>query len=181
MRELSLNVLDVVQNSLTAGANLIEIEVVESVSDATLLICIRDNGKGMDDEVLKQVVDPFYTSRTTRKVGLGIPLFKMASEQSGGSFSIESKPGTGTEVKALFKTDSIDFVPLGDICQTVEILINMNPKLDFVFTHRKNDREFCVDTRELREILGDVPLNDIDVIMWIRSHLKEQTMFINGG
>lgn len=181
MRELSLNVLDVVQNSISAGATLIEIEMKENKGENTLVICIKDNGKGMDDETVRQVIDPFYTSRKTRKVGLGIPFFKMASEQTGGRFEIYSEPLVGTKVCALFKTDSIDFTPVGDMCQTIEILVNLNPSLDFVYIHKIDKNQFCFDTRELREALLEVPLNDMDVIMWIRSHLEEQTRLINGG
>lgn len=181
MQELSLNVLDVAQNSIAAGARLIEIEMLENKAENTLSISINDDGKGMDEVAVKQVTDPFYTSRTTRKVGLGVPFFKMASEQTGGSFSISSALGKGTKVLATFKTDSIDFTPVGNMCQTVEILINLNPDLDFVYTHKIDENAFCVDTRQLRKVLGnDVALNDMDVVMWIRSYLEEQTRLING-
>ena len=106
MRELSLNILDVAQNSITAGASLITIEVNENTVDHTLLIGIYDNGKGMSEEQVRSVIDPFFTTRTTRKVGMGIPLFKMAAEQTGGKLEIKSELGVGTEVRAYFKTDS---------------------------------------------------------------------------
>ena len=109
MRELSLNILDIAQNSISAGAPLITIEVSENRTDQTLLIGIYDNGRGMSEEQVKSVIDPFFTTRTTRKVGMGIPLFKMAAEQTGGSFTLTSQVGVGTSVEAVFKTDSIDF------------------------------------------------------------------------
>ena len=167
MRELSLNILDIAQNSISAGASLIEIELAEDRTAGDLLIGIYDNGKGMSEEQTASITDPFFTTRTTRKVGMGIPLFKMAAEQTGGSFEIYSKLGEGTRVTTHFKTDSIDFTPLGDICSTVITLITMNTDRDFRFTYRVDGNEFALDTRELREILGDVPLDTPDVVVWM--------------
>ncbi len=175
MRELSLNVLDIAQNSISAGASLIEIELITDTSANDLLIGIYDNGCGMSEEQVASIIDPFFTTRTTRKVGMGIPLFKLAAEQTGGSLNIESRIGTGTRVTARFKTDSIDFTPIGDICSTVVTLITMNTDRDFRFYRRVDEREFTLDTRELKEILGDVPLNTPDVIMWLNDYCKEQT------
>lgn len=182
MRELSLNVMDVAQNSITANATLITITVIESDKDDYLDITIEDNGKGMTGEQVQNVIDPFFTTRTTRKVGLGIPLFKMAAEQTGGSFTIESTVGVGTKLTAHFVKSSVDMTPLGDINSTVKILIQCNPQLDFLFTHCTDCGEFTLDTRELREILGeDVPLDTPDVLMWIDGFLSEQTNIIYGG
>lgn len=175
MRELSLNILDVAQNSITAGASLITIEVAENTVDKTMLIGIYDNGKGMSDEQVKSVIDPFFTTRTTRKVGMGIPLFKMAAEQTGGGLEIESEKGVGTNVRASFKTDSVDFTPLGDIASTVQMLITMNTDRDFVYKHTVNEREFIADTREIKGILGDVPLDTYEVSQWILEFVKENT------
>ena len=126
MRELSLNVLDIAQNSVAANAALCEIEVIESTRNKELFIGIYDNGKGMTEEQVKSVKDPFFTTRTTRKVGMGIPLFKMAAEMTGGSFDIESEVGVGTKVKAIFKTDHLDFTPLGDMCSSIVLLITIS-------------------------------------------------------
>ena len=175
MRELSLNILDVAQNSITAGASLITIEVTENTVDKTMLIGIYDNGKGMSDEQVKSVIDPFFTTRTTRKVGMGIPLFKMAAEQTGGGLEIESEIGVGTNVRASFKTDSVDFTPLGDIASTVQMLITMNTDRDFVYKHTVNEKEFIADTREIKGILGDVPLDTYEVSQWILEFIKENT------
>ena len=123
MRELSLNVLDIAQNSIKANASLIEIELSESTEKKELLIGIYDNGKGMTPEQVQSVTDPFFTTRTTRKVGLGIPFFKMAAEMTEGSFEIESEVGVGTRVSAVFRTDHLDFTPVGDMCSTIVILI----------------------------------------------------------
>jgi len=175
MRELSLNILDIAQNSISAGAPLITIEVSENTTDHTLLIGIYDNGKGMSDDQVKSVIDPFFTTRTTRKVGMGIPLFKMAAEQTGGSLEIKSELGVGTEVKALFKTNSVDFTPLGDVASTIQMLITMNTDRDFVYKHSVDGKEFICDTRELKAILGDVPLDTYEVSQWLIEFIKENT------
>ena len=173
MRELSLNILDVAQNSITAGASLITIEVNENTVDHTLLIGIYDNGKGMSEEQVRSVIDPFFTTRTTRKVGMGIPLFKMAAEQTGGKLEIKSELGVGTEVRAYFKTDSVDFTPLGDVASTVQMLITMNTDRDFLYKHSVDGKEFVADTREIKGILGDVPLATYEVSQWLIEFIKE--------
>ena len=182
MRELSLNVMDIAQNSVTANASLITITVNESDKDDFLDIFIEDNGKGMTKEQVQSVIDPFFTTRKTRKVGLGIPLFKMAAEQTGGYLTIESEVGIGTKVHAHFVKSSVDMTPLGDINSTVKILIQCNPCLDFVFNHSTDNGEFTLDTRQLREVLGeDVPLSTPDVLEWIGGFLEEQSDIIYGG
>lgn len=181
MRELSLNVLDVAQNSISANASLIEIEVLENTAEHTLLIGIYDNGKGMTKQQTANVQDPFFTTRTTRKVGMGIPLFKLAAEQTGGSLEITSQVGVGTKVKALFKTDSIDFTPLGDINATVIMLITMNTDRDFIYRFGIDENEFILSTAQLKEMLGGVPLSEPSVAAWIKEYLQEQTEFIRGG
>ena len=175
MRELSLNILDIAQNSITANASLITIEVLENTLEQTLLIGIYDNGKGMSEEQVKSVIDPFFTTRTTRKVGMGIPLFKMAAEQTGGNLEIESELGVGTQIRAIFKTNSVDFTPLGDVASTIQMLITMNTDRDFVYKHKVNEKEFVCDTRELKAILGDVPLDTYEVSQWILEFIKENT------
>ena len=175
MRELSLNILDIAQNSISAGAPLITIEVSENTTDYTLLIGIYDNGKGMSEEQVKSVIDPFFTTRTTRKVGMGIPLFKMAAEQTGGSLEIKSELGVGTEVRAYFKTDSVDFTPLGDVASTIQMLITMNTDRDFVYKYIVNEKEFVCDTREIKTILGDVPLDTYEVSQWLKDFITENT------
>lgn len=178
MKELSLNILDITENSLKAGATLTEISLIQEGN--TLTLSITDNGSGMPEEIVRGVTDPFYTTRTTRKVGLGLPLLKLAAEQTGGSISIESRhidthpDDHGTCVTALFYTDHIDFTPLGDIVATLTTLIQGHPDSDFLFCHKTHDRTVELDTRELREILEDVPLNSYEVIKWIEGNLLEQ-------
>lgn len=179
MRELSLNVMDVVQNSISAKAGLIEIS--QKQSGESLVIGILDNGCGMTEEQVESVINPFFTTRTTRSVGLGIPLFKMASEQTGGSFEIKSEKGKGTSVLARFVTSHIDMTPVGDMNETILLLIIGNPDIDFVYTHELNGKSYTLDTRELREVLGeDVPLSSPDVAEWIRENLKESEAELNG-
>ena len=175
MRELSLNILDIAQNSISAGASLITIEVNENTAEKTLLIDIYDNGCGMSEDQVQSVIDPFFTTRTTRKVGMGIPLFKMAAEQTGGNLEIKSELGAGTEIRATFKTDSVDFTPLGDVASTIQMLITMNIDRDFVYNLKVNEKEFVCDTRELKAILGDVPLDTYEVSQWILEFIKENT------
>ncbi len=175
MKELSLNVLDIAQNSISANADLIEIELVESTEKNELFIGISDNGKGMTRQQLEAVRDPFFTTRTTRKVGMGIPLFKMAAEMTGGCLEIESEVGKGTRVKAFFKTDHLDFVPVGDMTSTVLTLITMNQDIDFVYRRTLNEKAFTLDTRSLKEILGDVSLSEPSISAWIRDYISENT------
>lgn len=181
MRELSLNVLDIAQNSISAAASLIEIEVLENTAKKELVIGIYDNGRGMTPEQVQNVQDPFFTTRTTRKVGMGIPLFKLAAEQTGGSLEITSELGVGTRVRTVFKTDSIDFTPLGDMDSTIVMLITMNTDRDFTYRFGIDENEFILSTSELKEILGDVPLSEPSVSQWIKDYLAEQTQIIRGG
>lgn len=181
MRELSLNVLDIAQNSISAEASLIEIEVLENTEKKELVIGIYDNGRGMTPEQVQNVQDPFFTTRTTRKVGMGIPLFKLAAEQTGGSLEITSEVGIGTRVRTLFRTDSIDFTPLGDMDSTIIMLITMNTDRDFIYRFGIDEKEFTLSTAELKGILGDVPLSEPSVVQWIKEYLSEQTQNIRGG
>ena len=146
----------------------------ENTKDNTLLIGIYDNGCGMSEEQVKNVIDPFYTTRTTRKVGMGIPLFKMSCEQTGGKFTIESEKGVGTKINALYKTDSIDFTPLGDIASTIVTIVSMNNDKEFLFRRILDDKEFVFSTEEIKKILGGVPLSEPSVMTWVEEYLNEQ-------
>lgn len=175
MRELSLNILDIAQNSIAAGASLTEILVREDTVKKELLIGIYDNGKGMTAEQVRKVQDPFFTTRTTRKVGMGIPLFKMAAEQTGGEFTITSQVGVGTRVEALFKTDSIDFTPLGDIASTISTIVCMNEDKDFIYTRKVDDEEFKFSSADIKTVLEGVPLSEPSVMNWVEGYISEQT------
>ena len=181
MRELALNVMDVAQNSISAGASLITLTVAEDSAADRLSITLEDNGCGMTEEQVRSVVDPFYTTRTTRKVGMGIPLFKMAAEQTGGSLYIFSKVGLGTNVQAVFNTDHVDFTPLGDINATIVTLVTMNTDRDFLFRRKRDEREFVLDTAEVKSVLAGVPLNEPAVVQWIKGYLEENTKDLYGG
>lgn len=179
MKELSLNILDIAENSVKAKASLTQIKIEEEGDLLTLTI--TDNGSGMTEEVLKTVTDPFYTTRTTRKVGMGLPLLKLEAELTGGSLSVSSKHISdypdehGTVVTATFYKNHIDCTPLGDVVASITTLIQGHPDTDFLFIHKMAEREVALDTRELREVLGeDVPLNTYDVIKWIEDYLNEQ-------
>lgn len=171
MKDISLHILDIAENSLAAGASLVEISVAEA--DGQLTVTISDNGRGIPPDMLGTVTDPFTTTRTTRCVGLGLPFWKMAAEQAGGAFSIESVPGQGTAVTASFLSGHIDTPPLGEMPDTLVTLVQGNPGVDFLYTHRTDAAAFALDTRELRETLEDVPLNSPDVLMWIGEFIRE--------
>lgn len=178
MKELSLNILDIAENSVKAGAELTKITVDESEDE--LILTVSDNGCGMTEEVLKSVTDPFYTTRTTRRVGMGIPLLKLEAEMTGGRLEIKSRserefPDThGTEITAFFNKKHIDFTPLGDVASSIVTLIQGHPDTDFLFRHRSKNKTVSLDTRELRAVLEDVPLNSYEVINWIKEYLNEQ-------
>ncbi|MEG1801082.1 MAG: ATP-binding protein [Oscillospiraceae bacterium] len=177
MQELSLNILDIAQNSITAQATIIEI-TVEVKENRFLIITIKDNGKGMSQEMVENVTNPFFTSRTTRKVGLGVPFFKQAAEDTKGSFSISSTLGKGTITTACFDTAHIDFIPLGAVWDTVAALIQMNENVDFVYSVIKDGEQFVCDTRELKVIMEGQPLTDLAVVQFIKEYIKENQMEI---
>ena len=181
MQEISLHVLDIVQNSITAGASLIEIIVDENKTDDFLDITITDNGCGMDEEKVKKVLDPFYTTRSTRRVGLGIPMYREAALSTGGDFKIESVLGVGTKVFARFGYSHIDRQPLGDMGGAVVVLITCNPQLDFIYTHKYEDKIFVVDTKEIKKILDGVSVSDIQVSAWLKEYVNEGISNLYGG
>ena len=181
MPEISLNVLDVAENSTRAGASLVQITVKADTVQDRLSVIIADDGCGMTPEQVEQVVDPFFTTRTTRKVGLGIPFYKYAAESTGGSFSIRSQVGVGTEVTAVFGLSHIDRMPLGDITSTIHTLIVYHPETDFVYTYQIDERSFVLDTREFKEILEDVPLSEPEVSQYIFEYLTENKNEVDQG
>ncbi len=181
MTEISLNVLDITENSVKAGASLIKITAEANTSEDRLTITIDDNGCGMTPEQLARVTDPFFTTRTTRKVGLGVPFFKQSAEMTGGSFEISSEKNVGTRISATYVLSSIDRMPLGDMVSTMHQLIVMHQQCDFLYTYSYNDRSFTLDTREFRETLGDVPFDVPEVSLFIKDFLKENTEEVNAG
>lgn len=181
MKELSLHILDVVQNSLGAKASLVEIDIREDTKRDLLLIQIKDNGTGMDSDTIQKVMDPFFTTRTTRKVGLGIPLFAQAAKSCGGDLKIYSEKGKGTKIVASFILSHIDRAPIGSMGDTMVSLIAMRPDINFVYRHYVGDEGFALDTREIKKTLEEVPINNPMVLDWIREILIENLKKINGG
>lgn len=186
-RELSQHLLDIFENSAKAGATLIILDIVEDFAADRLMLEVRDNGSGMDAEMVRRVADPWVTTRTTRKVGLGIPFLKQAAEMCGGEFGIESERGVGTRTWATFQHSHIDRPPLGDLVGTVLCMIVGFPTLEVLFQHtvRATDgetREFKLDTRELRAVLGeDLPLSDPEVLGFLRETLAEGEAHLRAG
>jgi len=181
MTELSLHILDIVQNSISAEATKIEIRIDENISTDEYLISITDNGKGMDEQMLNTVADPFFTTRTTRKVGVGLSLFRQNAEQTGGNMTIESKVGEGTIVKAVFGYHHIDRLPLGDMAGTMTLLIGANPKIRFIYNHNTPLSEFEFDTEEVNEELGKVPINHPDILKALKEMIEENLEMIEAG
>ena len=173
MRELSLHILDIAENGITAGADCICIRVEEARAKNLLTIEIEDNGRGIPVEKIGKLKDPFVTSRKTRRVGLGLPLLAAAAERCKGKLEVATKAGAGTKVVATFRYNHIDRAPVGDIAATITTLIIGNPEIDFEYTHVIDDNEFTLDTRELRSELGDASLSDPLVIHHLTASIRD--------
>jgi len=173
VREISLHILDVLENSIEAGATYIELVIEEDLKDDTLRIVVRDNGRGMSEEFAREVLDPFVTTRTTRHVGLGLPLFAAAAERCNGGLWIESELGAGTTVTATFQYSHIDREPLGDIATSLMAVILSDRLVDIHYKHIVDDRTFELDTAEIRRELGTVPLSHTKVRRWLKAVLDE--------
>ncbi len=172
MKDLSLHILDIVQNAIKAKATAIDI-IIQNKNNKELYISIIDNGIGIAPEILATIDDPYTTSRTTRKVGLGIPLFKQNAERTGGHLHITSELDKGTELTAQFHQDHIDCLPLGDISGVVALLVNANPDIDFKYIHTVNNNSYIFDTVEVKKILGDTPINSTEIHQFIKEMIKE--------
>lgn len=173
MKEISLHILDIAENSVNAGATEIQILVAENIKNDELVVSIKDNGCGMDAEKVKRITDPFVTSRTTRRVGLGIPFFKAAAEACEGGFEISSEVGHGTLVLVKFRHSHIDRMPLGDIKGTFLNLLIGNPGIGWFFRYEHNENVFEFDSEPVKEILGDLPLSDPQVIKFLRGSISD--------
>ncbi len=173
MKELSLHILDIVQNSVRAKATQVEIIINENLNENMFEIIIKDNGKGMPKELIEQIKNPFATTRTTRKVGLGIPLFLEACQRCEGDLDIQSEEGVGTSLRAYFQHNHIDRAPMGDLVNTMTMLVLSSPEIRYIFTYSINNNDFTMDTKEVQEILQGVPINDLTVIKWLEEYLNE--------
>ena len=181
MTELALHILDIANNSTRAGAENVSVSVSADTVKDTLTIIVSDDGCGMDKQLLARVTDPFATTRTTRKVGLGIPLFKQAAELTGGGLDIESRPGEGTTVKATFGLKHIDRVPLGKLGQTLATLIGGAPDTEFSLVYELDGRKYEFSTLAAKAVMDGVPLSEPEVSAYIGDMIDENIENINGG
>ncbi|HHW70797.1 MAG TPA: ATP-binding protein [Clostridiales bacterium] len=181
MRDISLHILDIVQNSIAAQATIVEIEVCEDKIHDTLTISISDNGSGMDRQMIEKILDPFCTTRTTRKVGLGLPLLKAAAERSGGYIHIDSKLGKGTTVKAVFRISHIDRPPLGRLDRTIVSLIVCNPEIEYIYRHITDKGEFVLDTRDIKRKIEGISITQPEVLKFIGEYIEDGIRKIGGG
>ena len=173
MKDISYHILDIARNSLNAGASLVEISITENNDTGELILEIRDNGHGMTEELLKRTTDPFFTTSSKKKVGLGLPLLKQNAELTGGSLRIESERNRGTTVTARFHQFHIDMIPEGDLPMTFRSLIASNPEIDFLYRHRADEGEFILDTADIRRELGGISLNAHEVLDYITDYIRE--------
>lgn len=189
-RDLCQHILDIYENSAKAGADLVKVAIIEDFKKDQLSITLEDNGRGMDAKMVQRISDPWVTTRTTRKVGLGIPFLHQTAEMCGGHFELMSAPGEGTRTHATFQHSHIDRPPLGDLVATLTCMIVGYPHVDLVYHHRviletaddtAGEREYTLDTREIREVLGeDVPLSDPAVLRFLRTELEEGLRSLQG-
>ncbi|MBI5633085.1 MAG: ATP-binding protein [Nitrospirae bacterium] len=173
MEDISLHILDIAENSVASGATLITISIVEKTREDSFLVTVEDNGRGMTEEFVKNVLDPFCTTRTTRKIGLGLSLLAQSARETGGDILIASVPGKGTTVTANFIPSHIDMKSLGNITDTITTLIAGNPQVDFLFTYSRDNRTYELDTRQICAALDGVPINSSEVLTAIREDLIE--------
>lgn len=178
MREIALHLLDIAENSVAAGSRIIRMDVVEDLQNDLLNVSVKDDGRGMDTETAKRVLDPFYTTRTTRKIGLGIPLLKLAAEQTKGKLSLETEPGKGARIEASFRHSHIDRMPLGDVGTTFLTLLISYPHIHWVFKYQITTKDgttksFELDDEEIKSVLGDTPLTEPDVLTILRGMIEE--------
>ena len=173
MKTLSYHILDIVQNSINAGADLIEISISENDKEGLFTIAIGDNGVGMDGETLRKAIDPCFSTRKERSVGLGLSLLNQNAERTGGNFSIDSTPGKGTRVKAEFVKDHLDCPAEGDLAGTIHQMIVFNPGKDFVYRHNKNSVGFEIDSRQIKEVLDNLPFHHPEISKYIEEMIRE--------
>ncbi|MCL4492970.1 MAG: ATP-binding protein [Nitrospirae bacterium] len=173
MEDLSLHILDIAENSIDAGACRIEIIISDSRLEDTFMLRIKDNGKGMDEETVRKIRDPFFTTKTARRFGLGIPLLAQSAEESGGGLSIDSRQGKGTTITAEFRRSHIDRKPMGDIGATMMILIGGHPETDFSLDYSADGCSYRFDSAALKKELDGVPVNLPDILKLIRDDINE--------
>ena len=173
MKDLSMHIMDILQNSTRAGASEVTLEVLEDVAADTLTIRFIDNGCGMDAETVQKVINPFFTTRTTRKVGLGLPLLKQNTEQTGGSLDIQSEKGKGTTVTAVFGRTHLDRPPMGDLAGTVVLTASAYPDIRFIFHYHNGETDYVFDTVEVNEALDGISIQEPEVIQYLKEMIQE--------
>ncbi len=172
MKDLSMHIMDILQNSTRAGATEVTLEVLENAAADTLTIRFIDNGCGMDAETVQKVINPFFTTRTTRKVGLGLPLLKQNTEQTGGSLDIQSEKGKGTTVTAVFGLTHLDRPPMGDLAGTVVLTASAYPNIRFIFHYQNDKVDYVFDTKEVNEALDGISIQEPEVIEYLKEMIE---------
>jgi len=181
MRELSLHILDIVQNSVAAAAGVVTISVEEDMDKDILTLSVADDGRGMDQETAIRATDPFYTTRTTRRVGMGLPMLKSTAIDCNGSFAINSRPGEGTTVTASYQWTHIDRPPLGDMVSTMLALLLGNEEINIRYCHQKDGLTFEFESREMKEVLDGLSFQNPDVYQWLKEFLTEGENSLTGS
>ena len=181
MKDLSMHLMDIAQNSVVAGANKISINIQVCEIPQVLYFEIIDDGKGMEKEFLDRVTDPFKTTRTTRAVGLGIPLLKQSAEMAGGGLRIYSEPGKGTNLQASFIVNHIDRIPLGDVPGTLTLLISANKNISWIIEFKCRNENFVLDTDQINKVLNGVPIDNNNVLEWIQDTISQGINSVFGG
>jgi hypothetical protein len=179
MKELSMHILDITMNSIKAEATLVEINIEDSIKNNWLKITIKDNGRGMSEETVNKVTNPFYTTRTTRKVGLGIPMLKESCERCSGYLKIYSQEGSGTTVSCYFERDNIDRAPLGNMGETIMTIINSGDNCELIYTHDTDEGGFVFSTSEVKNVLEGMDISDTKVLIWIKEYINENVNFLS--
>lgn len=178
MQEISMNIMDIVQNSIKAHATQVEIFIIENIVNNLFEFLVKDNGKGIEKNLIEKIKDPFFTSRSTRKIGLGVPFVNQMCQMCGGNLNIESEVGIGTTIDATMEYNNIDRPPLGDISSTIQAIIISNPYIDFIYKHIYNNKEFGLSTKDMKEILGDIPFSNPEVSVWIKDYIEQNLLLI---
>lgn len=173
MPDIAMHLLDIVYNSIRANASLIRIYIYDSIKDDLIICRVEDNGKGMDVETVEKVQSPFFTTRTTRDVGLGIPLFKEGALQSNGTFHLSSELNIGTKIEATYQKSHLDCPAMGDIAETLVTLLQANENIEYEFEYKWDDESFILNTVQIKELLEGVPINSPEIILWLKEYIKE--------
>jgi hypothetical protein len=181
VRDLSLHILDIIQNSITANASTVVLKITVDAANDKLTIYIEDNGIGMSEKLLKDITNPFSTTRRTRKVGLGISLFTASAQRAGGELVIESNLGIGTALSASFQLSHIDRLPLGDLSETIISVILTKPELKLEIELNADTKTFSFNSSDVKKGIGNVPITELSVLTWIKDYINEGVEITFGG